>query len=132
MQRLTRPIILFADDDPLARAIAKKVAESMNVSLVLAEDGEKALALVHEHRPDLLVTDALMPKLDGREVARIAKDANAECKVVIITSVYKDPRYKHEAYKNFKVDEYVLKPITPEKLKEVFAKHLGKGGAAAT
>ena len=129
--RLIRPIILFADDDPLARAIAKKVADSINVSIVIADDGEKALALLHEHRPDLVVTDALMPRVDGREVSRVAKDANSECKVVLITSVYKDPRYKYEAYKNFKVDEYILKPVTPDKLKEVFTKHLGKNGESS-
>ena len=126
MQRPIRPIILFADDDPLARAIAKKVADDLRVTIVLAEDGEKALAMVHEHRPDLLVTDALMPKLDGREVSKVAKDVNPETRVVLITSVYKDPRYKYEAFKEFKVDEYLHKPVTPEKLRELFAKYTGK------
>jgi two-component system, response regulator YesN len=126
MDRLIRPIILFADDDPLARAIARKVAAELNVTILLAEDGEKALELVHEHRPDVLVTDALMPKLDGREVSKVAKDVNANTKVILITSVYKDPRYKYEAYKEFKVDEYVVKPITPDKLRDLFAKYTGK------
>ena len=117
-------IILFADDDPIARRIAQKVAEDMGVSLVVATNGQEAADMAQELRPDLLVTDALMPHLDGREVALIARKANAFVKVVLITSVYKDPRYKYEAYKKFEVDEYLHKPITPEKLREVFEKYL--------
>ena len=117
-------IILFADDDPIACRIAQKVAEDMGVTLVVATNGQEASQLVQELRPDLLVTDALMPHLDGREVALVAKKANPFIKVVLITSVYKDPRYKHEAYKKFEVDEYLHKPITPEKLRETFEKHL--------
>lgn len=121
---LRRPLVLFADDDPTGRAIATRVIESLGFGVVVASNGEEALAVAREHRPQLIITDALMPKLDGREMGRIVKSELPETKVVVITSVYKDPRYKHEAFKNFAVDEYLTKPINPAALRALVEKHL--------
>ena len=118
------PVVLFADDDPVGRAVARQVVTGLGFSIHLAENGQKALQMVRELKPDLLITDALMPGLDGREVARLTKEISPGSKVVVITSVYKDPRYKYEAYKQFDVDEYLIKPISPEKLREVVQKYL--------
>lgn len=121
---LRRPLVLFADDDPTGRAIATRVIESLGFGVVVAANGEDALAAAREHRPQLIITDALMPKLDGREMGRIVKSELPDTKVVVITSVYKDPRYKHEAFKNFAVDEYLTKPINPAELRALVEKHL--------
>lgn len=121
---LRRPLVLFADDDPTGRAIATRVIESLGFGVVVASNGEEALAVAREHRPQLIVTDALMPKLDGREMGRIVKSELPDTKVVVITSVYKDPRYKHEAFKSFAVDEYLTKPINPAALRALVEKHL--------
>lgn len=119
------PTVLFADDDPTGRVIATRVIESLGFAVVVAADGEEALALAREHRPRLIITDAFMPRLDGREMGRIVKQELPGTKVVVITSVYKDPRYKHEALRDFAVDDYLPKPINPAALRALVQKHLG-------
>lgn len=119
-----RAVVLFADDDPVARAIAAQVIRSAGYGVVLAENGTQALELARQYSPELVITDALMPGLDGREVGRVIKTELPRTKLVIITSVYKDPRYKHEALRNFAADEYVTKPVSPGRLREILQKHL--------
>lgn len=120
-----RPLVLFADDDPTGRAIATRVIQSLGYGCVVAVNGEEALAMAREYTPELIITDALMPRLDGREMGRIIKAERPATKVVVITSVYKDPRYKYEAMKDFAVDDYLPKPVKPAELRQVVTKHLG-------
>jgi CheY-like chemotaxis protein len=126
-ENVKRPLVLFADDDPAGRAIATRVIQSLGYGCVVAVDGEEALSMAREYAPELIITDALMPRLDGREMSRIVKAERPRTKVVVITSVYKDPRYKYEALKDFAVDDYLAKPVNPAALREVVAKHL-RGG----
>jgi YesN/AraC family two-component response regulator len=74
------------------------------------------LALVDQHPPRLVITDALMPKMDGRELCRQIKDLDLGVKVIIMTSLYTAPHYKYEAYKQFHADGYLPKPIDFEEL----------------
>jgi CheY-like chemotaxis protein len=121
---LKRPLVLFADDDPTGRAIAARVINSIGFGVIVASNGEEALSLAREHHPELIITDALMPRLDGREMARTIKAESPETKIVVITSVYKDARYKYEAMRDFQVDEYLPKPVDPKALREVVTKYL--------
>lgn len=121
---IQRPMVLFADDDPVGRTIARQVVSTMGLGIAVAEDGDVALNLARTYKPDIIITDALMPKLDGREMARMVKEELPDTKIVVITSVYKDPRYKYEALKTFHVDDYLSKPIKPADLRHVIVKYL--------
>ena len=121
---IPRPMVLFADDDSVGRAIARQTIRNLGFGVVIAANGEEALELARKHRPELIITDAMMPRLDGREFARIIKTEQPDTKVIVITGVYKDPRYKHEAQKSFAVDEYLPKPVRPEALAELVKKYL--------
>lgn len=88
---LKRPLVLIVDDEPEIRAMAVEVVASLGYGYVVASNGEEGLALAREHRPEVVVTDAFMPKLDGREMCRRIK-SEAGCGnpfVVIMTSLYK-------------------------------------------
>lgn len=121
-----RPLVLFADDDPIGRAIATRVIQSLGFGVIAAVNGEEALLKAREHHPELIITDALMPRLDGREMSRIIKSELPGTKVVVITSVYKDPRYKYEAMRDFGVDDYMKKPVNAAELREVILRYVGK------
>lgn len=125
---VVRPLVLFADDDPTSRAIATRLIQSLGYGVITAADGEEALRLAYEHRPELIITDALMPRLDGREMARTVKSEFPQTPVVVITSVYKDSRYKHEAMRDFGVDEYLPKPVSPGTLRELVTKYMKRHG----
>jgi CheY-like chemotaxis protein len=120
----TRPIVLFADDDATGRVIARRVVASLGYDIALAENGLEALELARRYKPELIITDALMPHLDGREMGRLFKLENPSTKVVVITSVYKDPRYKYEAFRNFGADEFLTKPVNPGELRAIIQKYL--------
>ena len=124
---IPRPMVLFADDDPTGRAIAARVIASLGFGDALAENGEQALELARDYKPELIITDALMPKLDGREMGRIIKSELPATKIVVITSVYKDPRYRHEALRDFAVDAYLNKPVNPADLRATVTKYLSSG-----
>jgi CheY-like chemotaxis protein len=64
--------IVLADGSPDCRLIVQTVLSSMSLITVVGEaaDGWEALALVHRERPDLLITDLVMPHLNGIELTR--------------------------------------------------------------
>jgi CheY-like chemotaxis protein len=121
-ETVTRPLVLFAEDDATARSIARRVVPTLKRGIMTAKDGEEALAMAREFSPELVITDALMPKVDGREVARIIKLEMPRTRVVVITGLYKDRRYRDEAIDKFGVDDYIAKPVTPAALREIVEK----------
>jgi CheY-like chemotaxis protein len=108
------------------------VIKSLGYTAVVATDGEQLLERARNVRPDLVITDALMPRRDGREAAKIIKQEMPATRVVVITSIYKDPRYKYEAYRDFAVDEYLTKPIAPAKLRELIERLIPSAPAGMT
>jgi class 3 adenylate cyclase/CheY-like chemotaxis protein len=68
-----RPLVLLADDDPDQLDILAWRLSRQGYDTVLAGDGEAALAAVHAQKPDLVLLDATMPRLDGFEVCRRLK-----------------------------------------------------------
>jgi CheY-like chemotaxis protein len=123
---LARPVILVVDDDKVVHVLARRVLASLGGTLLHAFDGAEAWALSLETRPDLVITDALLPKLDGRELSRRLKtdSATKNCRVIVITALYKGLRYRTEAFREFLVDEYESKPVSPARLRALAERHL--------
>lgn len=65
-----KPKILIADDDPEIRMLIKSKLDTMKCEIFVAKDGEEALALALEKKPDLLLLDVMMPLLTGWEVVQ--------------------------------------------------------------
>ncbi|MBD1905802.1 response regulator transcription factor [Funiculus sociatus GB2-A5] len=63
-------LILVADDDPGIRLSISDYLELSGYSVITAEDGQAALGLVEKYHPHLLVTDIMMPRMDGYELVR--------------------------------------------------------------
>jgi putative two-component system response regulator len=85
--------ILIADDEEAIRHTIKRILTKDGLEVVTAADGEEALALFAEHRPDLVLLDITMPKLNGFEVCeRIRADPDSRLvPVVIVTSASATP-----------------------------------------
>lgn len=77
----------------------------------------------------IVLTDALMPKIDGRQLCRLIKAVNRSIKVVIMSGLYKSTRYRIEAMKAFHADEYLAKPIDFARLQQVLGKLAVKAAA---
>jgi len=126
-EQLKRPLVLLVDDETVIQRVATRAIESFGYGVLVATNGEQGLELARRHKPELVLTDALMPKLDGREMARQLKQdpETAKIKVVLMTALYKGIKYEQEARRAYRVDDYVTKPLDVTQLRAVLQKHLG-------
>lgn len=101
--------VLIADDHPIVRQGFVKVIEKDQSFKVVAEsgDGERALQLLHELKPDIAVLDISMPDMSGLEIIKQVGTDNLPTKFVILT-MYKDPEYFDTAI-DMGVKGYILK-----------------------
>ncbi len=117
-ESVRRPLLLIVDDEPGIRSMAAKAAARLGFGVIEAPDGVEGKNLARKYRPDVILTDALMPRLEGREMCRRLKadPETRDIKVIIMTSLYKGQRYRGEAMSNFGADGYLAKPLDPELL----------------
>jgi DNA-binding LytR/AlgR family response regulator len=112
------PTALIAEDEPMLRAqLRSRLREAWPDlgDIVEAENGEQALALADECRPDVAFLDIRMPVKTGLEVARAL---DGRCHVVFVTAY---DEYAIAAFDEGAVD-YVLKPVTAERMAKVAAR----------
>ena len=110
--------IIIADDHSVVRSGLRLLLQSSPDFTVVAEaeDGEEAVALVDRHKPDVVVMDISMPKLNGIEATGIMKQSNPELKIIILT-VHEDEEYVYQMLRAG-ASGYVLKSAGK---KEIFA-----------
>src|SRR5690242_16745908 len=84
--------IVLADDSPDYRLIVQTLLSSMGTVTVVGEaaDGWEALALVHRERPDLLITDLVMPHLNGIELTRRVREELPQTMIILMSSYTED------------------------------------------
>jgi len=114
---LLQPIhVLVADDDPIQQEIMKNFLEADGHHVTLASDGREALERFHKGQFDVILTDRLMPDMDGNQLAQAIKEIAPRKPVVMVTGD-EDP----EASKDVKVDAVLVKPISLDKFRETMA-----------
>ena len=124
--------VLVVDDDPDTRSFVSLALRSEGYRLLAAPDGETALALAREHRPDLILLDWTMPGMDGLAVCRALRaDADAGIRGVPIVMLTGRVR-PEETREGFEVgaDDYLTKPFTPAHLRTRVRQWLERGRAA--
>jgi len=117
--------ILIVDDDPDILDALTVILESGDYQVITARDGVEGLANLKAEKPDLMILDLLMPKMDGFAVMKELHDPRwskyREIPILILTSVREDAarrRYELEMVMELDVDDYVEKPISPDILLE--------------
>lgn len=102
-------ILIAEDDDQIREFLASELGDSWEVSS--AEDGAKALALAAEQIPDLIVTDIMMPEVDGKELCRRIKsdDKTSHIPVIMLTAL-KSEMHELEGLE-LGADDYLSKPV---------------------
>lgn len=115
--------ILITDDSPTIISMMKEVLEKEDYAVVTAVDGQEALDKVKKERPDLIVLDLMLPKINGYKVCAMLKfDKNLRSIPIIILTARagkEDKRLGLEVC----ADAYITKPFEPEilisKIKEL-------------
>lgn len=106
--------ILYAEDDTGIRTQIAHFLEHRCARLVQATNGREALDLFHAQRPDMVISDILMPEMDGLELSAAIKEIHTSTPI-ILTTAFNDPDYMMRAI-DIGIDAYVLKPVNLEKL----------------
>jgi CheY-like chemotaxis protein len=118
--------ILVADDDRFMREMLRVVLAREGYELVFAENGAQAIELAAKEKPDLVLTDGLLPKMHGFVVCKTLKSSEEPPKVVLLTAVYTKPTYKWEVKKEYGADDILSKPVKSDALIACIRKHLGE------
>ncbi|MGE0444926.1 MAG: response regulator [Vicinamibacterales bacterium] len=106
-------LILVVDDEPQIAAIAGDYLRRAGHSVAVAGDGAAALALAREQRPDLIVLDLGLPRVDGMHVARMLR---RESDVPIIMLTARVDEADRLAGLDVGADDYLTKPFSPREL----------------
>jgi two-component system, OmpR family, response regulator MprA len=104
--------ILVVDDDPSVLSVLKRGLAYEGFAVDTAPDGAEGLRVAHERPPDLVILDIMMPGLDGLEVLRRLRAADAQLPVIMLTA--RDAPADQVAGLGHGADDYVVKPFTFE------------------
>ena len=99
----------MADDHPIVRQGLKQIIETDGAISIIAEagNGETALELIEEHKPDVAVLDIDMPEMDGFDVVRLLQQKKLDVEVVFLTMHHEDEIFQEAM--DLGVKGYVLK-----------------------
>ncbi len=106
-----RPLlVMVVDDSVTVRKVTSRLLERHGISVLTAKDGVDAMALLEEHRPDVLLLDIEMPRMDGFEVAtRIRRDERLKQLPIIMITSRTGQKHRERAMA-IGVNEYLGKP----------------------
>ena len=109
MSAAARPRVLVVEDDDDMRFVLQRNLEAESFAVVTAADGETAITTARESRPDLIVLDVMLPRLDGFRVLRTLRAEGNDAPVLLLTARSSEP----EKVYGFRcgADDYVTKPF---------------------
>ena len=122
--------ILVADDDRVTARFLHSLLSEKGYEVDVAEDGEQALELVGTHHPDLILSDMVMPFVDGMDLLRVLRGDARLCRIPIILLSLKDREEDIVAGLEGGADDYVVKPFNARELLVRVRKLLAREGAA--
>lgn len=105
--------VLVADDDPGSLLVVQAVIEGLGHSCSVAPDGEAAWRLIQSSRPDVLITDWLMPGIDGVELCRRVRAGGQESYTYVIVTTASGDRGDVLRGMEAGADDYLIKPVEP-------------------
>lgn len=113
-----QPLVLVADDDEDILGLVLFRLERAGYQSLAARDGEEALRLALECRPDLAVLDVTMPKLDGYEVTRRmrANETTKDVPVILLTARVQDGDVARGLQAG--ANDYIKKPFGPQEFRD--------------
>lgn len=106
--------ILIVDDDPDIADIVAYALRKDHHSATTAQSAQQALALLEHEKYDLLIVDAMMPRIDGYELIRRVRQKDTATPIIMLTA--KDSESDKVKGLDLGADDYVTKPFSPREL----------------
>ncbi len=115
----TRPLkLLYVEDDGLLRMSVMGIFETLFETIYVATNGEEGFELFNTHSVDLIITDILMPKMDGFEMIAAIREKNPDIPILIFTG----SDAPTEAMDRLSIQGYLGKPISFRQLSMILEK----------
>ncbi len=120
-----RKKIVIVDDDRAALKLLKIYLEKYNFHVFCARDGAQGYDLVKKEKPDILITDMLIPKIHGLDLCRKVKDDPEleEVKVILMSGLYGKPTFRDDI-EGSNADDFIKKPVELKYLMSLIEKLL--------
>ena len=114
---------MIIDDSKTIRKSAETLLSKEGCNVLTAEDGFEALALIAEHKPDIIFVDIMMPRLDGYQTCTLIKNNRQfrDTPVIMLTS--KDSIFDKARGRIVGSEEYLTKPFTRDDLLQAINRH---------
>ncbi len=124
---MTAPVVVADDSRTILELIVLTLGRG-GIETVSAEDGAEAIERIREHRPRVVILDAMMPNGDGYDVCRLLRsDPELEQPhVIMLTASARE--LDRERAEQAGVDEFMTKPFSPRELRERVQELLGSHG----
>lgn len=119
---LTR--VLYVEDEALLAIAMEGALQSSGFDVQLAHDGDEGIAQARDFQPQVIVTDYMMPKVDGLTMIRALREAGLDVPVIVTTAVPEED-FSPELRRQF--DLYLGKPFSEEELVETLRRVTGAG-----
>ncbi len=117
--------IVIIDDDRITLAVIEKALILDGFWIYSAKDGEEGLELVKREKPDILISDMLIPKIHGIDLCKKVKESQElkHTRVILMSAVYKNITYK-DLIMESGADDFMEKPVDLNTLKDKINKLL--------
>lgn len=118
--------LLIVDDSPSALRSLKAIFESEHFDVLTASDGMEAYAKANQFRPDLVITDSVMPMMGGFALLKKLRDTPATRKMPVIVLTAEDPAHAGRPDEDLKPDGFLMKSHDMEPLLAEVKRVLGQ------
>ena len=115
-RRIARDKILVIDDSPTVVRMVQEYLEAEDFEVVTARDGIEGLEKVYAEAPDLIITDAMMPRMDGFTLVKKLKEHLSTRLIPIIMLTSREETASEVHGLELGADDYIKKPLEPERL----------------
>lgn len=124
LKMLKQYTLLYVEDEIEVRKDMEEYLSSYFKKVYVAPDGKKALELYHKQRPDVLLLDIGIPKLNGLDLAKAIRACDDRVKIIMLTA-HSDTHRLLKATE-LKLTKYLIKPFSPKIFKETLLLLLGE------
>ena len=116
--------ILYVEDEDDVRRNAVEYLKRIAKEVLEASDGKEAIKVWADEKPDIIITDISMPRLNGLDMARYIRSKDQDVQIIVATA-YTDTEYLMQAVE-LNLVKYLVKPITKEKLQSALSQSVEK------
>ncbi|HQR72200.1 MAG TPA: Hpt domain-containing protein [Burkholderiaceae bacterium] len=122
----TQPTVMVVDDSLTVRRVTQRLLERNNFTVLLAKDGVDALRQLQDTKPDVMLVDIEMPRMDGYDLTRNIRSSPATSGIPIIMITSRTAEKHRSMAFELGVNEYLGKPYQEDELMKLVRQYLGE------